>query len=74
MIRQLEACGFRGWYDLQIPCEETWSADYGQLIADCRRGLEALCPEVFSPQPPSTAPAAGNAAPLPVAAEPLPPE
>lgn len=74
LIRRLEACGFRGWYDLQIPCEETWNSDYGQLIADCRRNLEAICPELFSPHSTDEAPVVGNAATLPMAVDPLPPE
>ncbi|HTI51399.1 MAG TPA: sugar phosphate isomerase/epimerase family protein [Planctomycetaceae bacterium] len=74
LVRRLEEGGFRGWYDVQILCEESWKADYGQLIADCRVGLEAICPELFSPRSKSTAPAAENVAPLPVAVEPQPPE
>lgn len=76
IVRELENAGFRGWYDVQVLCEESWKADYGELIAECRRGLLTVCPELFSPAAlGETHTPGGEVAPsLHVAARPLPPD
>jgi hydroxypyruvate isomerase len=48
--------GFRGWFDLQVLCENSWKSDYHELIARWRRELHSACPELFPGNAVSDAP------------------
>lgn len=48
VVRRLEEASYRGWYEIQVHGEPCWSSNYLQVLDDCRRGLQAACPELFA--------------------------
>lgn len=50
LIEKFAQGGFRGWYDLQVLCENSWKSDYHALIARWRQELQTACPELFPEQ------------------------
>lgn len=73
LVENFHGGGFRGWYDLQVLCENSWKSDYHELIARWRQELQLAYPEMISEitggsaggrpvsetgNPPSTTPAA----------------
>lgn len=47
IVQSLEANGFRGWYDVNILCEECWVSDYERLLSECCSHLHSACPQLF---------------------------
>jgi sugar phosphate isomerase/epimerase len=47
LVESFASGGFRGWYDLQVLCENSWKSDYHELIARWRGELHSDCPEYF---------------------------
>ena len=55
IVEQLGRGGFRGWYELQVLCENSWRSDYHELIARWRQELQSVCPDLI-PQPTAAPP------------------